>query len=178
VDLRIELHVHGPFDDEQELLGIAVRVRLVTGRASRLELGGDHLERVEGLRREQRLAAEVPPDDGLAGLAAQHARTRHAVGREEVRHFDAECRRDPLQRCDTRVRPTALDLADEALAHAGRVGDLPQRPPPEEPDRPQPLADGGFSRLNRPFTQVKRAYACRAEKDNGRRQPPCLDSLW
>ena len=74
VDVGAELHVHLALDDDQQLLGVAVRVRLVARRAAGLEAGDDHLERVERLRRQQRLPAEVAPRDELARLAPQHPR--------------------------------------------------------------------------------------------------------
>ena len=46
VDLGAELHVHTALEDDQQLLGLAVGVRLVAGRAARGELGDDDLEKV------------------------------------------------------------------------------------------------------------------------------------
>ena len=51
VDLGSELHVHRPFDDEQQLLGVAVRVGLVACRPAGAELADDHLQVLERPRR-------------------------------------------------------------------------------------------------------------------------------
>ena len=45
------------------------------------------------------------------------------------------------QRGDARARLPALDLAQEALAQPGSLGDRPQRRPAQVADRSQPLAD-------------------------------------
>src|SRR5947209_20190239 len=111
VHLGVELNVDAALDDEQELFGVAVRVRLLTGRSAGIELGGDHLEGVEGLRSEQRLAAEMAPHDRLTCLAAEHARSRQRVAREEIGHLDPERRGDALERRDAAVRAPALELA-------------------------------------------------------------------
>src|SRR5947209_3526086 len=109
----------------------------------------------------------MTPHDRLARLTTEHARSRQRVAREEIGDLDPERRGDALERRDAAVRAPALELADEALAHAGGVRDLLQRPPPQEPDRPEPLADRHFRCLNRSFTQVKRAYAGRPGKPIG-----------
>src|SRR5947209_19444004 len=90
VHLGVELNVDAALDDEQELFGVAVRVRLLAGRPTGIELGCDHLEGVERLRSEQRLAAEMAPHDRLTCLTAEHARSRQRVAREEVRDVDPE----------------------------------------------------------------------------------------
>src|SRR5437868_10566417 len=90
VDVGTELEVHPAFNDEQELLGVTVRVRLVAGRSTWVELGGDDLERVKGLGSEQRLATEVAPDDRLARLPSKHRRARETVAREEIGDLDAQ----------------------------------------------------------------------------------------
>src|SRR5207245_8143900 len=47
VDVGAELQMNLALDHDEELLGVAVRVRLVAGRAAGLETGDDDLERVE-----------------------------------------------------------------------------------------------------------------------------------
>src|SRR5205823_8745894 len=86
----------------------------------------------------------------------------------------------PLERGHARARTAALELADEALADAGRVGDVLQRAPAKEADRLEPLAevdraragrrrlDGGFSHLNLRFTEMKRPYGARARRSTRR----------
>src|SRR6476646_3097352 len=109
VHVGAELDVHpAPYDDEN-LLGVSVRVRLVAGGAAWFELRGDDLERVERLGREERLPAEMAPDEELARLPPEHAGARQAIGREEVGDVDPERRRELLQRGDARVRAAPLE---------------------------------------------------------------------
>src|SRR5256885_4697530 len=82
--LAAELQVDAAREDEQQLLGVAVRVWLVPRRAARIERGGHHLERMKGLRREQCLAAEVPPLELLPLLATQDPWPGLRLGREQV----------------------------------------------------------------------------------------------
>src|SRR4029079_9924089 len=129
---------------------------------ARLEPRDDDLERVKRLRRQQGLAAELSPRDEVEPAAAQHARPRGRRA-EEVGHVDAERGRESLQRRDRRVRPPALELAEEALADAGRARDLLQRLAAQLPDRAQALAELDvdrccFSHLQCRFSRVKRLY--------------------
>jgi hypothetical protein len=117
-----------------------VRIRLCSGRAAGLELGGDDLEGMERLRRQQCLAPEVTPDQRAPRLAAEDARPLDAVGGDQVRDLDPERRREPLEGDDAGARTASLHLADEALADARRLGDLLQRAPAELPHRPQVFA--------------------------------------
>src|SRR6476661_872351 len=138
VDVGAELQVNVTLDHDQELLRVAVRVGLVSRRAAGFEQGDDDLERVERLRRQERLPAELAPGDELPRAAPEHAWLRRAR-REEVGDLDAEGGRESLQRRDRCVRATALQLAEEALADARRRGDLFQGLAPQLPDRPQSL---------------------------------------
>ena len=126
VDVCAELQVHRSVDDDEQLLGVAVRIRLVAGRAARLETRDDDLERMERLRCQERLAAELTPRDVLPGSAPEYAGLWRARG-EEIGDGNAERGREPLERRDRRVRAPALELAHEALAQARRGGDLLQR---------------------------------------------------
>jgi hypothetical protein len=153
----VELQPDAPGEDVEDLLGVAVPVRLLAGRAARLELGDDDLDVAEGLRRQERLAAELAPGDELARVAAEDERPAGVVGGEEVGDRDAERLGDPLQRGDARARPPALGLAEEALREAGPLGDVAERQPAQLADRADPLADvrlrlrlGGDDRLGQP----------------------------
>ena len=118
-----------------------MRVWLVPRRAAWIERGGHDLERVERLRREQRLAAEVPPFEQLPFLAAQDTRPDLRLPREQVRDLDPDRRRQPLQGRHARARATPLEPADEALAYTRRLSHVPQGQPTQHPDRTQPLAE-------------------------------------
>ena len=128
-------------EDEQELLRVAVRVRLVPRRAARVERGGHDLERVERLRREQRLAAEVPPLEQLPLLAPQNARPGcgSPAKRSEISIPTAAARRCSvatlaLERPRS-SRLTKLSLTPAAWATSRSVSRR------STPDGPQPLAD-------------------------------------
>src|SRR5258708_3467154 len=97
VDVGVELQVHVALDDDEQLLGVTVRVRLVAGRTARLEPRDDDLERMKRLRREERLPAELAPRHVLARTASEHPGPRRARG-EEVGDLDAERGREPLER--------------------------------------------------------------------------------
>src|SRR5205823_14296111 len=72
--LAAELQVDAAREDEQQLLGVAVRVRLVPRRAAGIERSSHDFERVKRLRREQCFAAEVSPLEQLPLLAAEDVR--------------------------------------------------------------------------------------------------------
>src|SRR5258705_12513268 len=72
VDVGAELQVNVTLDDDQELLRVPVRVRLVARRTTGLEPGDDDLERVERFRRQERLAAELAPPDEIPRPPAEH----------------------------------------------------------------------------------------------------------
>src|SRR4051812_10041530 len=103
VDVGAELKVNVALDDDEELLGVAVRVGLLAGRAAGLEAGDDPLQRLERLRRQERLPAELAPRDELPRPAPKYPGLRRARG-EEVGNLDAESRREPLERRDRGVR--------------------------------------------------------------------------
>src|SRR5207253_9657167 len=107
---------------EKELFRIAVRVGLVACRSAGIELAGEHLEVLQRPGREQQLPAENPEGERRPLVAAEHARPRRPTRLEQVRDAHAERARDPAQGRDARARPPALDLAQEALADAGAIG--------------------------------------------------------
>src|SRR6266576_6067567 len=191
VRVGAELKVHSSFDDDEQLLGIPVRVRLVPRRPAGVELGCDDLERMERLRRQECLATEAAPDEKLPRLPPQHARTRQALGREEIRDLDPERCRQPLERGHAGARAAALELTDEAFADAGRVCDVLQRAPAQDADCPEPLpevdravAGGGcpdcrrFSHLNFRFIEMKRPYGSQAWRSIESIRPSTRRDIW
>src|SRR6478752_5697282 len=177
IDVCAELKVHLASDDDEQFLGIPMGVRLVPSGSAGIELRRDDLEGMERLRRQECLAPEASPDEQLPRLAAQHARTGQALRREEIRDLDPERGRQPLQGGNARARAAPLELTDEALADAGRCGDVLQRAPAQQTDRPEPLAEvdravagagcldrRSFSHLNLRFTEMKRPYGARARR--------------
>jgi hypothetical protein len=117
-DLASDLELDLPGEDDEELLRIAVGVRLMARRAADLELADEHLEALQRARRQEELAAEHAEGECGTLVAAKHTRPRHGVDLEQVGDRDAESVRDPAQRRDARTRLAALDLAQEALAEA------------------------------------------------------------
>src|SRR5262245_24332534 len=77
--LAVELEIDAALDDETQLLGVAVRIGDVSGRAPRLELRRDDLERLEGLRRQERLATEGAPRNRVTVTAAHDPRPGRSV---------------------------------------------------------------------------------------------------
>jgi hypothetical protein len=118
-----------------------VGVRLGSGRPAGIELAGEHLEVQQRPRRQQELAPEDPEARATAARRCRSTAARRTVRLEQVGDADAERVRDPAQRRDARARAPALDLAEEALADAGAVGDRLQRGAPEAPDVAEALAD-------------------------------------
>jgi hypothetical protein len=155
--------VDDALEHDQQLLRVTVRVRLVAGRTARVELSAHHLQVLERPRREHVLPPEGAEGQRGPALAPEDARTaRLAVRLEQVGHADAQCGRNPRQRCNARVRTSALDLAQEALGETGAICDRPQRHPPERPDRPEALADVDvvvFSALRGHRRKLKRHYS-------------------
>src|SRR6478672_10846202 len=114
-DLAAELELDGSGEDDEQLLGIAVSVGLLSRRAADFELPGKDLEVVERTGRQEQLAAEDSERERRPLVPAQDPGTLDAVGAEQVGHRDAERVGDPSQGCDARARASAFDLAQEAL---------------------------------------------------------------
>ena len=140
-DVPAELELHAAVEDDEQLLGVAVRVRLRARRAAGVELADEDLEVSQRAGREQELAAEDPEGERRTLVTPEDARPRRSARLEQVGDADTERPGDPAERGDARAGLAPLDLAEEALADAGSVGDRLQRRPPRPADRAQPLAD-------------------------------------
>jgi hypothetical protein len=127
VDVAPELELDGPGEDDQELLGVPVGVRLRSGGTTLVELADEHLEVQQRAWREQSLGAENAEGQGRAIAAPKHLRLRGTARVEQVRDADAERAGDSPKRGNARTRAAALDLAQEALADARTLCDRPQR---------------------------------------------------
>src|SRR4249919_1180274 len=121
-DLGSELEMNGPLEDDEQFLGVAVRVRLFAGRPPFIELSDDHLQVLERPRREHELPAERAEGERRSARALEHSR---AAGRpvwlEEIGDIDPESRRDSLERGVTGVGTPSLDLAQEAFGELGSI---------------------------------------------------------
>src|SRR5262245_33307744 len=162
-DVRAELERDDALEHDEELLGVAVGVRVIARGAAGVELADDDLQVLERSGREHELPPERPEREVRPRLASEHPRLPcRSVRLEEVGDVDAERRRDPLQRRDARVRTTALDLAQEALREVGAVRDGLQGRPPETADRPEAFPDVDtleFSDLRVHRRKLKRHYS-------------------
>ena len=120
--------------------------RSLSGRAARLELGGDDLERLERLRRQQRLPPARPPRDELPIATTDEPRSSR-VGR---------ARTDRRRRPRGRRRSAAATGSSHrsALARAG----------------------SGSSRTVRPGLRVSRSVSRRAMRSDRRRAPTLCSS--
>src|SRR5207248_2181028 len=142
------------------------------------EARNDDLQRMERLRRQERLPSQLAPRHELPRLTPEHPRPRLAR-REEVRDLDPEGSGEPLERRDRGVRAATLELAQKALADTCPRRDLLQRLAPQLPDRPQPFAEldvdrrrSDFSHLQCEFSRVKRLYACIPRRSTRRDAQP------
>src|SRR4029078_13141307 len=78
-------------NDDEELLGVAVRVLLRSGRALGGELADEDLEVMERVRAKNQLPPENPDRETRAVVAPQHPRSRGLGGLKEVGDHNAEC---------------------------------------------------------------------------------------
>jgi hypothetical protein len=181
-DRRAKLDMHSTIDYEQQLLRIPMRVRLPARRPTRVKLDRDHLERMKRLRRQQRLAAKIPPNHRLASPTTQHTRPRQSLHRKQVGHLDPQRRRKTLQGSNTRAGTAALKLTQKALAHPRGACHIAQRQPAQQTNRTKTLAKinlanssslrSSYNHLNRRHTSAQRLYAPTPPKAN---PVPCHD---
>jgi hypothetical protein len=147
MELAAELELHSSRQDDEELLRVSVRVRLLPRGATLVELADEHLEVVEWTRREQPLRAEHAEGERRSIVASEHLGSRRPPRIEQVGHSHTECAGDPAERRDARARPAPLDLAQEALAHTRALRDRPQRGASQAANVSQALADVDFGDL-------------------------------
>ena len=142
VPTELELDISG--QDNQELFRVPVRVWLLSGRAADVEVADEDLEVLQRAWREQPLRTQDPEPKGRTVIATENLGLRRPARIEQVGDADAEGTGDTPQGRDARARAPALDLAQEALADPGALGDRSKRRAPKAPNVPQSLADVDF----------------------------------
>jgi hypothetical protein len=144
VHVAAELELDVSAQDDEQLFGVAVRVRLRARRAAHVELADEDFEVIQRPRREQQLAAEDAECERRAFVASKNAWPRWTAGLEQIRDADAERGRDPAERGDARAGLAAFDLTEKALADRRAVGNRLERGAPQATEGAKPLTDVDF----------------------------------
>ena len=111
-------------EDDHDLLVRLVRVRLVAGPAARFEGGQDDLQAAVAAGRQELVHRVEPVVRDSSAIGAPDDPPERWLVDEQLGDPEVEGPGDPLDGRDRRARHLALDLGEEALRHAGPLGEL------------------------------------------------------